>query len=59
MIRADWRETLSKNPDIIANSYEDFDPNDLDETYTTDVIKVKPDQRFIQDRYTVGVAFTF
>jgi hypothetical protein len=59
MVRADWRETLSKNPDIIANSYEDYDPNDLDETYTTEVIKVRQDQRFIQDRYTVGVAFTF
>lgn len=59
MLRADWRETWSKNPDIIANSYEDFDPNALDETYTTDVTKVKPDQKFIQDRYTVGVAFTF
>jgi hypothetical protein len=59
MIRADWRETLSKNPDIIADSYANFDSNDLDETYTTSVFKVKPDQRFIQDRYTLGVAFTF
>lgn len=58
-VRADWRETWSKNPDIIANSYEDFDSNSLDETYSTDVIKVRADQKFIQDRYTVGVAFTF
>ncbi|MEG9437046.1 LssY C-terminal domain-containing protein [Edaphobacter sp. HDX4] len=58
-LRADWRETWSKNPDIIANSYEDYDPNALDETYTTDVFNAKPDQKFIQDRYTVGVAFTF
>jgi hypothetical protein len=59
MLRADFRETWSKNPDIIANSYEDFDPNALDETYTTTVIKVKPETNFLQDRYTVGVAFTF
>jgi len=58
-LRADWRETWSKNPDIIANSYEDFDSEALDETYTTDVIKEKANQKFIQDRYTVGVAFTF
>jgi hypothetical protein len=58
-VRADWRETWSKNPDIISNSYEDFDSNALDETYTTEVIKEKPDQKFIQDRYTMGVAFTF
>lgn len=58
-VRADWRETWSKNPDIIANSYEDFDSNELDETYKTEVIKVKPDQKFIQDRYTMGIAFTF
>lgn len=58
-LRADWRETWSKNPDIIANSYEDYDSEALDETYTTEVIKVRPDQNFIQDRYTVGVAFTF
>jgi opacity protein-like surface antigen len=59
MIRADFRETWSKNPDIIANSYEDFDSNELDETYTTDVIRVGPEKKFLQDRYTVGVAFTF
>jgi hypothetical protein len=59
MFRADWRETWSKNPDIIASSYEDYDSNVLDDTYTTTVVRVKPDQKFIQDRYTVGVAFTF
>jgi len=59
MLRADFRETWSKNPDIIASSYEDFDPNALDETYTTDVIRARPEQKFLQDRYTVGIAFTF
>jgi hypothetical protein len=43
----------------IASSYEDFDPNGLDETYTTTVVKVKPPTNFLQDRYTLGVAFTF
>ena len=59
MLRADWRETWAKNPDIIANSYEDFDPNGLDETYSTTVIRVGPEKKFIQDRYTLGIAFTF
>jgi LssY C-terminus len=59
MLRADFRETWSKNPDMIASSYEDFDPNGLDDTYTTTVQKVKPETNFLQDRYTVGVAFTF
>ncbi len=59
MLRADFRETWSKNPDIIASSYQDFDSNELDETYTTGVIKVRPDTNFLQDRYTLGIAFTF
>jgi hypothetical protein len=59
MLRMDWRETWSRNPDIIANSYEDFDSHDLDETYDTTVIRIGPEKNFLQDRYTVGVAFTF
>ncbi len=59
MLRADFRETWSKTPDIIASSYEDFDSNELDDTYTTTVQKVKPPTKFLQDRYTLGVAFTF
>ena len=59
MLRADFRETWSKNPDLIADSYAGFDPNTLDETYTTTVIKVRPETKFLQDRYTLGVAFTF
>jgi hypothetical protein len=59
MLRADWRETWSKNPDIIANSYEDFDSHALDETYDTQIIRVGPEKKFLQDRFTVGVAFTF
>jgi opacity protein-like surface antigen len=59
MVRADYRQTWSKNPDIIADSYEDFDSNALDETYTTDVQRVKRDSKFLKDRYTIGIAFTF
>jgi opacity protein-like surface antigen len=59
MLRADWRETWAKNPDIIANSYEDYEDTDLDDTYTTDVIRVGPEKKFINDRFTLGVAFTF
>lgn len=59
ILRADWRETWSKNPNIIASSYEDYEVTDLDNTYSTTIIPVAPDRKFIQDRYTLGVAFTF
>jgi opacity protein-like surface antigen len=59
MVRADWRETWAKNPDMIANSYEDYDSSALDETYDTQVIRVGPEKKFIKDRFTLGVAFTF
>ena len=59
MLRAAWRETWAKNPDIIAQSYEDYDPNALDETYTTTVIRAAPEKKFIKERFTLGVAFTF
>lgn len=61
MLRVDWRETWSKNPNIVGSSYQDYDPDGVleDPTYDTDVITIKPASKFIQDRYTVGVAFTF
>jgi opacity protein-like surface antigen len=59
MLRADYRETWSKNPDIIRNSYEDFDIDFNDGNYTSDVFVVKPEAKFFQDRFTLGVAFTF
>ncbi len=59
MLRLDWRETWAKNPDIIANSYEDYEDPTLDDTYTTNVIRVGPEKKFIKDRYTLGIAFTF
>jgi len=59
MMRADWRETWAKNPDIIADSYEDYDSSFLDETYTTTVLRVGPEKAFFKERFTLGVAFTF
>ena len=59
MLRADWRQTWAKNPNIIADSYEDYEDPTLDDTYTTIVEKVGPEKKFIKDRYTLGVAFTF
>ena len=59
MLRADFRETWSKNPDIIANSYEDFDSHALDQTYDTMIIREGPEKKFLQDRFTMGIAFTF
>jgi hypothetical protein len=59
IVRADWRETWSKNPDIIATSYQDYEVTDLDDTYSTTIFPVTPNRKFIQDRYTLGVAFTF
>ena len=40
IVRADYRETLSKNPDMIKSSYIDFESPDLDNTYTTDILTV-------------------
>jgi len=59
MTRADFRETWSKNPDIIRNSYDSFTYVLPDQTYTTNVQVTKPLQKFFQDRFTLGVAFTF
>jgi opacity protein-like surface antigen len=59
MMRADYRETWSKNPDIIKNSYEDLDIDVGDDSYTSDVIVTKPLQKFFQDRFTLGASFTF
>jgi opacity protein-like surface antigen len=59
MMRADYRETWSKNPDIIKNSYEDFDIDVGDDSYTPDIFVLKPLQKFFQDRFTLGVTFAF
>jgi opacity protein-like surface antigen len=59
MLRADYRETWSKNPNVIKNSYEDFDYDIADATYTSDVYIEKPAQKFFQDRFTLGIGFAF
>jgi len=59
MLRADYRETWSRNPDMIRNSYEDFEIILDDDNYTSDIYVLKPTQKFFQDRFTLGVAFAF
>ncbi len=56
-VRADFRETLSKNPEFIRDSYTDefF----FDENYDVDFERIRPEAHFRQQRFTLGVAFTF
>jgi hypothetical protein len=58
-MRADFGETFSQNPSIIRDSYLGYEPVGLDDTYTTDVTNSKPAAKFVQQRATVGFAFTF
>jgi LssY C-terminus len=58
-LRADFRETWAKNPSIIRDSYVGYEPEGLDDTYTTDVMNFKPLAKYFQQRATMGVAFTF
>ena len=56
-IRADFRETLSKNPEFIRDSYtDDFF---FDEDYNVEFQHIRPEAKFRQQRFTLGVAFTF
>lgn len=59
MLRGDFRETWSRNPRIIRDSYKDYEPGGLDDTYTTTVTEQAPPAKYFQQRATVGVAFTF
>ena len=59
VVRIDYRETWSKNPDLIKSSYVGYESPDVDNTYTADVITLKPVSKFLQDRFTLGVAFAF
>ncbi len=56
-INADFRETWSKNPDFLRDSYtgEYF----VNESYDLDVVKLGPESKFRQQRFTFGLAFTF
>ncbi len=57
--RVDYRETWSQNPDLIKGSYLGYESPDVDGTYSTDVLTLKPLSKFFQDRFTLGVAFAF
>jgi hypothetical protein len=59
MLRGDYGETWSANPKIIRDSYLGYLPDNLDNTYTTDVTNTRPPTKYIQQRATVGFAFTF
>ncbi|MCU1222209.1 MAG: hypothetical protein JWQ42_302 [Edaphobacter sp.] len=59
IVRADYRETWSKNPDMIKDSYVGYEPPEIDESYNTDVLRLAPPAKFFQDRFTLGVAFAF
>jgi hypothetical protein len=56
-LRADFRETWSKNPEFIRDSYTDdfFDSTG----YNLDYFRAGPESSFRQQRFTMGVAFTF
>jgi opacity protein-like surface antigen len=60
MLRADYRETWSANPNMIKNSYEDYEVIlGADASYSSDVYTIKPAQKFFQDRFTLGIGFAF
>jgi hypothetical protein len=59
MMRADFGETWSANPKIVKNSYTGYIPTGLDNTYTTSVFYSGAPASYIQQRSTVGFAFTF
>lgn len=54
IVRADYRETWSENPDMIKDSYIGYEPPDVDGSYSTHVLTLKPVAKF-----TLGVAFAF
>lgn len=58
-LRADFRETWSKNPEFIKDSYIEADPTDLDPSYDYQYIRERSAAKFRQQRYTIGIAFTF
>lgn len=56
-LRADFRETWSKNPEFIKDSYTDefFDT----EGYDVEFSRLGATSKFRQQRFTFGIAFTF
>lgn len=56
-VRADFRETWSKNPQFILDSYtKDFF---FTEDYKADYEFIRAESKFRQQRFTLGFAFTF
>jgi hypothetical protein len=57
--RFDFRETWSKNPEFIRDSYVDDTAAGFDPSYDYEVTRNRPSGKFRQQRFTMGVAFTF
>jgi hypothetical protein len=56
-IDADWRQTLSKNPEFISNSYTK--KYFVDDGYDATITRAGLDHAYLQQRFTLGFAFTF
>jgi hypothetical protein len=59
MMRADFGETWSENPNVVKQSYKGYIPTGLDNTYSTFVGYSGAQAKYIQQHSTVGFAFTF
>jgi LssY C-terminus len=59
MMRADFGETWSANPNVVKDSYKGYIPTGLDNSYSTFVGYSGAPARYIQQHSTVGFAFTF
>jgi hypothetical protein len=59
MMRADYGETWSANPNVVKDSYKGYIPTGLDNTYSTFVGYFGAPASYIQQHSTVGFAFTF
>ncbi|HEU0121008.1 MAG TPA: LssY C-terminal domain-containing protein [Bryobacteraceae bacterium] len=58
-LRADFRQTLAENPDMIRDSYEKFRPKDEANDYQVHLFRDAAPGHFFQQRFTLGAAFTF
>ncbi|HET6219227.1 MAG TPA: LssY C-terminal domain-containing protein [Acidobacteriaceae bacterium] len=59
MMRADYGETWSANPNVVKRSYEGYIPTGLDSSYSTFVGYFGAPASYIQQHSTVGFSFTF
>jgi len=58
-MRFDFRETWSKNPEFIRDSYIEDTATEFDPSYDYEVTRNRTSGKFRQQRLTLGVAFTF